>query len=131
MAFAAETAGAPVCCMLMGRGRAYFTWCDAGFAKEVVHNGVKDELRLCLGCLQSWLLPVPQAINQALWEAGGVGHARPGQQLPLERYALLVVELQCARRIFYTVLGASIWLIGQRLALSMPKLASSKNLRLL
>lgn len=132
MAFAAETAGAPVCCTLtQGRERAYFTWCDAGFAKEVLHNGVKDELRLCLGCLQIWLLPMPQAISQALWEAGGVGHAGPGQQLLLERYALLAVELQRAGKILCEVLRASIWPVGQQLALSLPKLASSKNLHLL
>ena len=82
---------------------AYFTWWDAAFAKEVLHNGEKDELRLCLGCLQIWLLPVPQAISEALWEAGGVGHAGPGQQLLLERYALLAVELQCAGRILCAV----------------------------
>ena len=126
MAFAAEDAGAPVCCTLtQGRVRAHFTWCDAGFAKEVLHNGEKDELRLCLGCFQIWLLPMPQAISEALWEAGGVGHARPGQQLLLERYALLAVELQRAGRLFCAVLwginlaywpaaGAQLAIVGQQ-----------------
>ena len=74
---------------------------------------------------------MPQAISQALWEAGGVGHAGPGQQLLLERYALLAVELQRAGKILCEVLRASIWPVGQQLALSLPKLASSKNLHLL
>ena len=74
---------------------------------------------------------MPQAVNQALREAGGVGHTGPGQQLLLEGYALLAVELQRAGRIRYVVLKASTWPVDQQLALSLPKLASSKNLRLL
>ena len=114
-----------------GSERAHLTRCDAGLAEEVLHNCVQDELRLCLSCLQVGLLSLPQAIYQGFWDAGGVSHAGPGQQLLLECSALLAVELQRAGSILCEVLRASIWPVGQQLALSLPKLASSKNLRLL
>ena len=114
-----------------GSEKAYFAWWDACLVKDFLYNGVQNKLRLCLGCLQIWLFPVPQTVYQALWKAGGVSHAGPGQQLLLEHYALLTVELQCAGWILSAVLGASIWHVGQQLALSLPKLASSRNVRLL
>ena len=104
MAIAVEDARAPLCCMLtQGHERGSLHLVGCRFCEGGPPQWCKGRAQTLPWLPPDSVLPMPQAISEALWEAGGVGQAGPGQQLLLERYALLTVELQCAGRILCAV----------------------------